>query len=95
MARKLIGSTFVSLDGVIDGVIDDPQVWGPPYWDAAHNRVLIEHGLLDELHLWVFPVIVGSGARLMDGAPTTHLDLLRTHTMTSGIVVHVLGPKAA
>ncbi len=56
MARKLIGSTFVSLDGVVD----DPQVWGPPYWDAEHNRVL-----------------------------------LRTHTMTSGIVVHVLGPKAA
>jgi dihydrofolate reductase len=30
--RKLVGSTFVTLDGVIS----DPQVWGPPYWDEEH-----------------------------------------------------------
>jgi dihydrofolate reductase len=30
---KVIESTFVSLDGVIG----DPQVWGPPYWDDEHN----------------------------------------------------------
>jgi len=31
--RKLIESTFVTLDGVIS----DPHVWGPPYWDDEHN----------------------------------------------------------
>ena len=31
--RKLVESTFVSLDGVIG----DPQVWGPPYWDEQHS----------------------------------------------------------
>lgn len=31
--RKLIESTFVTLDGVIS----DPHVWGPPYWDEEHN----------------------------------------------------------
>jgi dihydrofolate reductase len=30
--RKLIESTFVTLDGVIS----DPQVWGSPYWDDEH-----------------------------------------------------------
>ncbi len=30
--RKLVGSTFVTLDGVIS----DPQAWGPPYWDEEH-----------------------------------------------------------
>jgi dihydrofolate reductase len=30
--RKLVESTFVTLDGVIG----DPQVWGPPYWDDEH-----------------------------------------------------------
>ena len=30
--RKLIESTFTTLDGVIS----DPQKWGPPYWDDEH-----------------------------------------------------------
>lgn len=30
--RKLIESTFTTLDGVIS----DPQRWGPPYWDDQH-----------------------------------------------------------
>jgi dihydrofolate reductase len=37
---KLVESTFVSLDGVIS----NPQEWGPPYWDDEHlayNRKLL------------------------------------------------------
>ena len=30
--RKLIESTFTTLDGVIN----DPQRWSPPYWDNQH-----------------------------------------------------------
>jgi dihydrofolate reductase len=30
--RKLVESTFVTLDGVISS----PQDWGPPYWDEEH-----------------------------------------------------------
>ncbi len=175
---KLVESTFVTLDGVIG----DPQVWGPPYWDDEHaayawalmepaealvlgretyegfaaawpqrsgdpltdkinampkhvasrtltettwnatviegdaaeavaalkeqpggdllkygtgelDRALLEHGLVDELHLWVFPVIAGGGTRLMEGVGMTHLRLLDSSTFASGIVVHVLGPK--
>ena len=29
---ELVESTFVTLDGVIE----DPQVWSPPYWDKEH-----------------------------------------------------------
>ncbi|MEA2195195.1 MAG: hypothetical protein QOG42_1629 [Solirubrobacteraceae bacterium] len=177
MPRKLIESTFITLDGVIS----DPGTWGVPYWDEEHNayaakllagadalllgratyegfaqawpsrsgdpytdkinampkhvasrtltqatwnaailegdaadavaelkrrpgenllkygtgafsRTLLEAGLLDELHLWVFPVIAGSGERLLDGLGLTHLTLLDTSTFASGIVVHVLAP---
>ena len=31
--RKLVESTFVTLDGVISS----PEKWGPPYWDEEHN----------------------------------------------------------
>jgi hypothetical protein len=30
--RKIVESTFVTLDGVIS----DPQTYGPPYWDEEH-----------------------------------------------------------
>jgi dihydrofolate reductase len=30
--RKLVESTFMTLDGVISS----PQEWGPPYWDDEH-----------------------------------------------------------
>jgi dihydrofolate reductase len=33
MTRKLVESTFVTLDGVIS----DPHLWGPPYWDGQHS----------------------------------------------------------
>ena len=177
--RKLVESTFVTLDGVIG----DPQVWGPPYWDDEHmayasklllaadalllgrvtyegfarawpsrtgndyadrinalpkhvasrtledttwnatvldgdaadevaklknqpgenilkfgtgelDRALLEHGLLDELHLWIFPVLAGEGQRLIDGIETTHLTLVETTPFRSGIVVNTYAPKA-
>jgi dihydrofolate reductase len=176
--RKLVESTFVTLDGSIG----EPQVWGPPYWDEEHmayaagllsaadalllgrvtyevfseawpqrsgdpfadtinampkhvasttltdatwnasiiegdvaegvaalkdqpggdllkygtgalDRTLMEHGLVDEFHFWVFPVIAGGGERLFEGFDTTHLKLLDSSTFASGIVVHVLEPK--
>jgi dihydrofolate reductase len=179
--RKLIGSTLITLDGVIS----DPQRWSPPYWDDEHaayamgllepaeallcgrttyegfaaswptrggdpftdklnampkhvasrtladaettwnasviqgdlvegvralkaqeggdilkygtgevDVALLEAGLLDELHLWVFPVIAGAGDRLLPGLETTHLKLVDTAVFGSGIVVHVLAPPA-
>ena len=180
MARKLIESTFVTLNGVIG----DPQVWSPPYWDDEHaayagklaegvdelvlgratyegfaqawpsragdpfadrlnampkhvasrtltdadttwnatiiqgdvadavrrlkaadggtllkygtgevDRELIPAGLVDELHLWVFPVVVGGGQRLLDDVTTTHLELVDVTRFRSGIVVLTYRPK--
>jgi dihydrofolate reductase len=187
--RKLIESTFVSLDGVIDDTRPStasraqPQHWGHPYWDDDHagyagkllssadamllgrvtyegfaeswparagadadqfnsmpkyvasrtlteatwnatliqgdvaeevarlkeqpgenllkwgtgelDRTLVEHGLVDEFHFWYFPVIVGAGRRLFEGAgfDTTHLKLAELTRFDSGIVVHVYVPR--
>lgn len=176
--RKLVESTFVTLDGVIEA----PQEWSPPYWDDEHaayagkllfaadalllgratyeafaqawpsrsgdeysdrinampkhvasrsltetgwnatvlegelaaevaalkeqpgadllkfgsgevDRTLVAHGLLDELHLWIFPVIAGRGQRLVEGIGTTHLELVDTTRFASGIVVNVYSPN--
>ena len=175
--RKLVESTFVTLDGVIG----DPQVWGPPYWDDEHagyarklmfsadalllgratyegfaeawpprsgdmadrinsmpkhvasntlkeatwnatiidgdvaqevaklkeqpgenllkygtgelDRTLLAHGLVDEFHFWIFPVLLGGGQRLIEGIDATHLNLVETTRFGSGIVVNVYAPK--
>ena len=177
MARKLVESTFVTLDGVIG----DPQVWGAAYWDDQFeayatrlleradalllgratyevfagswphrtgdpyadqinampkyvasttltdpewnttvlegdtatavaalkaagdgdlvkfgtgelDRTLLEHGLVDELHFWVHPVLAGSGTRLLDGLEPTGLRLVDVDRFESGIVVMVCAP---
>jgi dihydrofolate reductase len=186
--RKLIESTFVSLDGVIDDTNPStaphaqPQRWGARYWDEEHfgyaqellfssdalllgrvtfegfvdswpgrdgefadrinempkyvasrtlqepldwngrligsdlaaevaklkeepgrnilkygtgdlTRALMEHDLIDELHLWMFPVTLGAGKRLLEGIATTHLKVVDTTHFKSGIVVLKLEPK--
>jgi dihydrofolate reductase len=178
--RKLVESTFSSMDGVIG----NPQEWGVPYWDEEHtqynrdllfgadalvlgrqtyeafaqawpsrprddyvdrindlpkyvasrtltdedttwnasivqgdvpdgvkalkaqpgqsllkygtgelDRTLLANGLLDELHLWVFPVVAGGGQRLLEGLDLTHLHLADSTRFASGIVVNVYTPK--
>jgi dihydrofolate reductase len=172
--RKLVESTFMSLDGVISA----PQEWSPPYWNEEHadyaqkllfaadalllgrktyeafaeawparsgndytdringlpkhvasttlqettwnatvirgdvaeevatlkaepgqdllkfgtgelDRTLLEHGLVDEYHFWLFPVAVGRGERLFEGFDLTSLKLQDTTTFSTGIVVLV------
>jgi dihydrofolate reductase len=64
------------------------------YGTGELDRTLLDHGLLDELHLWIFPVIAGKGQRLMNGLiDTTHFGLADTTVFESGIVVHVLTPR--
>ena len=177
--RKLVESTFLTLDGVISS----PQNWGPPYWDDQHqeyastllfaadalllgratyegfaqawpsrgrgdaftarinempkyvasntlqtatwnstiirgdvaaevarlkeqpgqsllkygtgelDKTLMKHNLVDEFHFWMFPVVAGSGDRLLDGLDLTHFKLVRSAPFRSGIVVLVYGPK--
>jgi dihydrofolate reductase len=175
--RRVVESTFVTLDGVIS----DPQNWSPPYWDDEHaayaqklmtpadalllgretyegfaqawpgrtgdyadrinrmpkhvasrtltettwnaellgddvpgavaalkeeeggdilkfgtgelDRTLLEHGLVDEFHFWIFPVLAGGGTSLIDRIEPTHLKLAGTTPFASGIVVHTYEPN--
>ena len=54
---------------------------------------LVEHDLVDEYRLMVFPVVVGSGKRLFgDGLDTKTLELVGTQTFDSGAVVLTYRP---
>ncbi|GAA1907330.1 dihydrofolate reductase family protein [Nocardioides lentus] len=63
------------------------------------DATLIGEGLLDELHLWLFPCVAGAGDRLLDGVlpgtdGATHLTVSDRVPFASGITVLVLTPRA-
>jgi dihydrofolate reductase len=56
-------------------------------------RTLLEHDLVDELRLLIFPVIVGQGRRLFPDAGTaTKLDLAGSRTTGSGVTIQTYRP---
>jgi dihydrofolate reductase len=52
-------------------------------------QTLLEHDLVDEYRLWVFPVVVGDGKRLFArGTIPAALKLVDTKTSSSGVAIH-------
>ncbi len=63
---------------------DQPGKTIMKYGTGQLDRALIGHGLIDEFHFSVFPLIVGSGLRLFEGIETSGLSLKLTGTKTFG-----------
>jgi dihydrofolate reductase len=58
-------------------------------------RALLDDGLLDELHLFVYPVALGSGERLFtEKDDQTKLGLLQSDAYANGVVHLSYGPAA-
>jgi dihydrofolate reductase len=56
-------------------------------------HTLMEHDLIDEYRLMVFPVVLGSGKRLFPETPDkTTLELVDTKTFDTGVQVHTYRP---
>jgi dihydrofolate reductase len=64
------------------------------YGNGPLDATLMEHGLVDEFHLFVTPVAIGRGQHLfedIDWAP--HLNLVDVTRFSSGVIVLVYAPK--
>ena len=59
---------------------------------ATLVRWLLREGLIDELHLFVHPVVVGRGRRLFDGGGTIPLRLIGSTAFGTGVLHLVYGP---
>ena len=60
---------------------------------ATLVRALLADGLVDELHLYVYPIAVGEGIRLFrDGDPKTPLALARCEALSNGVAHLVYTP---
>ncbi|MFI9509636.1 dihydrofolate reductase family protein [Nocardia sp. NPDC052566] len=57
-------------------------------------RQLLAAGLLDELHLFVHPIVLNTGARLFGEGETLPLGLISAQPFKTGVVHVVYGPDA-
>ena len=50
--------------------------------------MLFENDLVDELSLWIFPVVLGTGKRLFgSGSIPTKFELVKTATTSNGVII--------
>jgi dihydrofolate reductase len=57
-------------------------------------HTLLEHGLVDELRLIIYPFVLGAGQRLFAGTgPTKHLRLVDTRTVGDGLAFLTYRPE--
>jgi dihydrofolate reductase len=51
-------------------------------------QTLLEHGLIDEFRLKIFPLVLGTGKRLFDrGAVPAGLEVVSSQVLSSGVIV--------
>ena len=57
-------------------------------------QTLLEHDLVDQYGLWIFPVLLGTGKRLFaDGAIPRGLKLVNSKTSTTGVLIATYEPR--
>ena len=86
------GDAAAEVRALRDAVAGDLLVAG----SASLVQTLVEHGLVDELRLMVFPIVLGSGKRLfgdVSEAPVLALD--EVTTVGAGIVILTYHPAPA
>jgi dihydrofolate reductase len=87
----LSGDVVDEVTALRDEVDGDIIVHG----SAQLVQTLLEHGLVDELRLMVFPVVLGSGKRLFGETSDKHrLDLTDSKTVGDGVSILVYRPAA-
>ena len=59
-------------------------------------QTLLQHNLIDEFRVWIFPVVLGSGKRLFaEGTLPAGLALVDSRTSTTGVVFLTFTPAGA
>ena len=57
------------------------------YGSGELTRTLLDHGLIDEFRVMMFPVAVGTGLRIFESIGQTPMKLLETQTFNTGVVI--------
>ena len=87
-----------AIDGDVASFVDDlKRSCGQnllKYGNGPLDATLMEHGLIDEFHLFLTPVAIGKGQHLFESIDTApHLRLVDLRRFDSGVVILVYAPK--
>ncbi|MBI1881007.1 MAG: dihydrofolate reductase family protein [Chloroflexi bacterium] len=63
------------------------------YGSGALVHTLMQHNLIDEYWLLVYPVVLGSGKRLFQDGSSATLKLVETRAFSSGVVLLSYQPE--
>jgi dihydrofolate reductase len=88
----LLGPDIV---GAIERLKAEPGKDLIKYGTSRVDHTLLRAGLVDEIRVWVMPVVVGTGQRLFEGIDTSSLQLTLTdvHSLANGSVILTYTPN--
>ena len=87
-----------AIDGDIASFVDDLKRNAGQnllrYGNGPLDATLMEHGLIDEFHLFLTPVAIGKDKHLFESIDTApHLRLVDIRRLDSGVLILVYAPK--
>jgi dihydrofolate reductase len=73
---------------------DGPDLW---VWGSGNLiQTLLEHHLIDQMHLWIYPITIGMGKRLFaEGTQPQELTLVESKISTTGVIIATYEPGGA
>ena len=90
-------------EGLSHGIVEDirriKSQDGPDLILAGSSTLtspLLEHGLADEVVLFVYPTLLGKGKRIFaEGTPARGFELASTKTLPSGVIINAYKPAGS
>jgi dihydrofolate reductase len=86
----LNGETVEQVKALKDSEGVDLQMWG----SADFIQSLLRHGLIDQMNIWIFPLVLGKGKKLFrEETPSGNYKLTK-HTLSStGVILTTYEPN--
>ena len=90
LAQSMWRDTTIIRDNVIDAIRALKAQPGKDILTDGSSQVvhaMLAHGLVDELRLYTFPIVLGSGKRIFPAGTKTPLSLVSSKPLKNGIVI--------
>jgi len=73
---------------------DGPDLW--VYGSGNLIQTLLKHHLIERMHLWIYPITLGSGKRLFaEGTQVEKFELTDSKVSTTGVIIATYEPAGA